>query len=76
MPSEDTTKKTKKEEGSSSDELTAVVEELLDQLQNKFVTVSTEMFAKMDDMTRRLDNLEIALQSTEEKLSNADSKKP
>ncbi|KAI2464879.1 heat shock factor binding protein 1-domain-containing protein [Annulohypoxylon bovei var. microspora] len=64
----------KKDTGNGSDELTAVVEELLDSLSNKFTTVSSEIFAKMDDMTRRLDSLESALQANEEKLSNAASK--
>ncbi|KAI0883225.1 heat shock factor binding protein 1-domain-containing protein [Annulohypoxylon maeteangense] len=63
-----------KEPGNGSDELTAVVEELLDSLSTKFTTVSSEIFAKMDEMTRRLDSLESALQASEEKLSNAASK--
>ncbi|KAI1326810.1 heat shock factor binding protein 1-domain-containing protein [Xylariaceae sp. FL0255] len=49
----------------SSDELTAVVEELLNSLSNKFASVSSEMFTKMDEMSRRLDNLEAALQAKE-----------
>ncbi|KAI1092509.1 heat shock factor binding protein 1-domain-containing protein [Rostrohypoxylon terebratum] len=63
-----------KDAGNGSDELTAVVEELLESLSTKFTTVSSEIFAKMDDMTRRLDNLEAALQATDEKLSNATPK--
>ncbi|KAI1214621.1 heat shock factor binding protein 1-domain-containing protein [Annulohypoxylon truncatum] len=61
--------------GNGTDELTAVVEELLDSLSTKFTTVSSEIFAKMDDMTRRLDNLESALQASEEKLSNVTPKR-
>ncbi|EPS32505.1 hypothetical protein POX_d05335 [Penicillium oxalicum] len=42
-------------------QLTAAVDELLDQLQGKFDKVSKEMFGKLDDMTRRLDELEASL---------------
>ncbi|KAJ2904848.1 heat shock factor binding 1 [Zalerion maritima] len=42
-------------------ELNAAVEELLNSLSNKFAGVSSEIFAKMDEMTRRLDNLEAAV---------------
>lgn len=49
--------------GTSSDELTVVVEDLLNSLSNKFAGVSSEIFAKMDEMSRRLDNLEAALQA-------------
>ncbi|KAI0459822.1 heat shock factor binding protein 1-domain-containing protein [Xylaria acuta] len=58
----------------SSDELTAVVEELLSSLSNKFTTVSGEIFAKMDEMSRRLDNLEAALRANEEKAPSSPSK--
>ncbi|KAI9875872.1 MAG: hypothetical protein M1830_007862 [Pleopsidium flavum] len=44
-------------------ELTAVVDELLNGLSTKFSAVSTEIFAKMDDMSRRLDNLEANIQA-------------
>ncbi|KAG9191343.1 hypothetical protein G6011_09431 [Alternaria panax] len=47
----------------SSEELTAVVDDLLNQLNTKFTTVSSELLAKMDDMSRRLDNLEATIQS-------------
>ncbi|EWG48053.1 hypothetical protein FVEG_07982 [Fusarium verticillioides 7600] len=43
-------------------DVTAAVEELLNSLSNKFAGVSSEIFAKMDEMSRRLDNLEAALQ--------------
>ncbi|TAQ90257.1 hypothetical protein B7494_g1447 [Chlorociboria aeruginascens] len=49
-------------------ELSAVVDELLNSISNKFAGVSSEIFAKMDEMSRRLDNLEAILQS------NADGK--
>ncbi|KAJ5160031.1 uncharacterized protein N7482_007035 [Penicillium canariense] len=42
-------------------QLTAAVDDLLDQLQSKFDNVSKEMFGKLDDMTRRLDELEASL---------------
>ncbi|KAI0430800.1 heat shock factor binding protein 1-domain-containing protein [Xylaria sp. FL1042] len=60
--------------GNSADELTTVVEELLNSLSNKFTTVSSEIFAKMDEMSRRLDNLEAALRANEEKAPGSPSK--
>ncbi|RDA86567.1 hypothetical protein CP532_5989 [Ophiocordyceps camponoti-leonardi (nom. inval.)] len=42
----------------------AAVEELLNSLSNKFSGISSEMFAKMDAMSRRLDKLEAALTLT------------
>lgn len=54
-----------KPENASDDaraDVTAAVEELLNSLSNKFAGVSSEIFAKMDEMSRRLDNLEAALQ--------------
>ncbi|PMD59017.1 uncharacterized protein K444DRAFT_531338, partial [Hyaloscypha bicolor E] len=50
-------------DASASAELSAVVDELLNSLSNKFAGVSSEIFAKMDEMSRRLDNLEATLQS-------------
>jgi len=50
-------------ESSAPAELSAVVDELLNTLSNKFAGVSSEIFAKMDEMSRRLDNLETQLQS-------------
>ncbi|KAI1125387.1 heat shock factor binding protein 1-domain-containing protein [Nemania abortiva] len=64
----------KTEASNSSDELTVVVEELLNSLSNKFTTVSSEIFAKMDEMSRRLDNLEAALRANEEKAPGSPSK--
>ncbi|KAI1503605.1 heat shock factor binding protein 1-domain-containing protein [Biscogniauxia marginata] len=63
-----------KDGNNSSDELTIVVEELLNSLSNKFAGVSSEIFAKMDEMSRRLDNLEAALQANQENGSNPSSK--
>ncbi|KAI3323052.1 heat shock factor-binding protein [Xylariaceae sp. AK1471] len=58
----------------SSDELTVVVEELLNSLSNKFAGVSSEIFAKMDEMSRRLDNLEAALKANKENTPGSPSK--
>ncbi|KAK8101669.1 hypothetical protein PG999_012043 [Apiospora kogelbergensis] len=63
-----------KEEGTPSDELTVVVEELLNSLSNKFAGVSSEIFAKMDEMSRRLDNLESALKASQASDSASASK--
>ncbi|KAI0541026.1 heat shock factor binding protein 1-domain-containing protein [Xylaria digitata] len=63
-----------KNAGNSSDELTTVVEELLNSLSNKFTTVSSEIFTKMDEMSRRLDSLEAALRANEEKPPSSPSK--
>ncbi|KAI0015372.1 heat shock factor-binding protein [Xylariomycetidae sp. FL0641] len=60
--------------GTSSDELTVVVEELLNSLSNKFAGVSSEIFAKMDEMSRRLDNLESALKANKENTPGSPSK--
>ncbi|KAM0435223.1 hypothetical protein ACHAPT_003313 [Fusarium lateritium] len=59
-----------KPENTSDDartDVTAAVEELLNSLSNKFAGVSSEIFAKMDEMSRRLDNLEAALQESKSK---------
>ncbi|CAN8095571.1 unnamed protein product [Discula destructiva] len=42
-------------------ELTQQLDDLLNTLSNKFAGVSSEIFAKMDEMSRRIDNLEAAL---------------
>ncbi|KAF4985452.1 hypothetical protein FGRMN_11203 [Fusarium graminum] len=61
-------------------DVTAAVEELLNSLSNKFAGVSSEIFAKIltlyqvDEMSRRLDNLESALQ--ENKSKDGGSTKP
>lgn len=44
-------------------ELSAQIEDLLNTLSNKFSGVSSEIFAKMDEMSRRLDNLESQLKA-------------
>ncbi|KAK8017534.1 hypothetical protein PG993_013860 [Apiospora rasikravindrae] len=84
-------------EGTPSDELTVVVEELLNSLSNKFAGVSSEIFAKsrrsptcptrrtlqlwilmrviiVDEMSRRLDNLESALKANQASDSVSSSK--
>ncbi|GJN75249.1 heat shock factor binding protein 1 domain-containing protein [Purpureocillium lilacinum] len=64
MSSSDTESKTADKatspEGANAD-VSAAVEDLLNTLSNKFASVSSEIFAKMDEMSRRLDNLESAL---------------
>ncbi|TFB02030.1 hypothetical protein CCMA1212_005932 [Trichoderma ghanense] len=55
----------------SSADVTAAVEELLNSLSNKFAGVSSEIFAKMDEMSRRLDNLEAALVESKNKEAGA-----
>ncbi|KAE8352994.1 heat shock factor binding protein 1-domain-containing protein [Aspergillus coremiiformis] len=45
----------------AQDQLNAAIDELLDQLHHKFDNVSREMFGKLDDMARRLDELEASL---------------
>ncbi|KAF2429769.1 hypothetical protein EJ08DRAFT_590359, partial [Tothia fuscella] len=44
-------------------ELSAVVDELLNQLSTKFSTISSELLSKMDDMSKRLDSLESSIQA-------------
>ncbi|KAI7267153.1 hypothetical protein KC345_g8012 [Hortaea werneckii] len=44
-------------------ELVNVVDDLLAQLQNKFSNVSAELVGKLDEMSRRLDNLEATIQA-------------
>ncbi|KAL2212156.1 heat shock factor binding 1 [Sarocladium strictum] len=48
-------------------DVTAAVEDLLNSLSSKFAGVSSEIFAKMDEMSRRIDTLEAALQENKEK---------
>ncbi|CEL03302.1 hypothetical protein ASPCAL04458 [Aspergillus calidoustus] len=52
-------------------QFTAAVDDLLDQLQHKFDTVSREMFGKFDDMARRLDELESSLSIAEDEAAGA-----
>ncbi|OIW29630.1 hypothetical protein CONLIGDRAFT_631710 [Coniochaeta ligniaria NRRL 30616] len=62
-------------EASTSDdpkqELAAQIDELLNTLSNKFSGVSSEIFAKMDEMSRRLDNLENQLKANTENSSGS-----
>lgn len=55
----------------SSAELAAVVDDLLNQLNTKFTTISSDLLSKMDDMSRRLDNLESQIQAGDGKSSSA-----
>jgi heat shock factor-binding protein 1 len=48
----------------ASSELTAAVDDLLETVRSKFSTATSEMLAKMDDMSRRLDNLEAVLRAS------------
>ncbi|KAL1966791.1 hypothetical protein VTN77DRAFT_3756 [Rasamsonia byssochlamydoides] len=57
--------------GSGAQELAAAVDDLLDQLQHKFDKVSTEIFGKLDDMARRLDELEASLTAVQEEAAAA-----
>ncbi|KAK4109462.1 hypothetical protein N656DRAFT_847816 [Canariomyces notabilis] len=52
-------------------ELTAQLDELLNTLSNKFAGVSSEIFAKMDEMSRRLDNLEAQLMANKDNKSGS-----
>ncbi|KAH8909047.1 hypothetical protein BR93DRAFT_967071 [Coniochaeta sp. PMI_546] len=52
-------------------ELAAQIDELLNTLSNKFSGVSSEIFAKMDEMSRRLDNLEAQLKANTENNSGS-----
>ncbi|KAK4963602.1 hypothetical protein LTR10_001231 [Elasticomyces elasticus] len=47
-------------------ELVAVVDDLLNQLSSKFGNLSSELIGKMDEMSRRLDNLEATIQAGNE----------
>lgn len=66
----DSSLNTNKPDNTSDDaraDVTAAVEDLLNTLSNKFAGVSSEIFAKLDEMSRRLDNLEAALQESKGK---------
>jgi len=63
------------EDSRADADVTAAVEELLNSLSNKFAGVSSEIFAKMDEMSRRLDNLEAALQDNSKSKDAAGSSK-
>ncbi|RKF60566.1 putative heat shock factor-binding protein [Erysiphe neolycopersici] len=50
-------------DASAPAEFSVVVDDLLNTLSNKFAGVSSEIFAKMDEMSRRLDDLETSLKN-------------
>ncbi|KAL1606185.1 hypothetical protein SLS60_003586 [Paraconiothyrium brasiliense] len=58
----------------SSVELQQVVDDLLTQLQNKFSNVSSELLAKMEDMSQRLDALEATIQTGDGSKASGPSK--
>ncbi|KAK8180743.1 heat shock factor binding protein 1-domain-containing protein [Phyllosticta citribraziliensis] len=58
----ETTTPSSSDSESGSAELTAVVDDLLNQLSTKFQGISKELLDKMDDMSRRLDALESTIQ--------------
>ncbi|KAG5925595.1 hypothetical protein E4U42_004144 [Claviceps africana] len=58
---------------SSNADVSAAVEDLLNTLSNKFASVSSEIFAKMDEMSRRLEKLEAALQEGKDKEASSKS---
>ncbi|KAL8722950.1 MAG: hypothetical protein Q9225_000642 [Loekoesia sp. 1 TL-2023] len=51
-------------------ELIKAVDELLDDLSTKFSKVSTEVFAKMDEMAQRLDELEASIKASADNNEN------
>ncbi|ROT43195.1 hypothetical protein SODALDRAFT_33250 [Sodiomyces alkalinus F11] len=60
-------------EDTKAADVNAAVEELLNTLSNKFAGISSEIFAKMDEMSRRLDNLEAALLADKGKEGDSNS---
>ncbi|KAI5252221.1 hypothetical protein E4T42_03638 [Aureobasidium subglaciale] len=48
----------------SSEDLATVVDDLLAQLSTKFANISSDLLTKMDEMSRRLDNLETSIQAS------------
>ncbi|KAM3435815.1 hypothetical protein MY1884_007139 [Beauveria asiatica] len=70
MSSDDRDSNTPVQNNSGDDartEFNAAVEELLNTIQNKFAGVSSEIFAKLDDMSSRLDKLEAELRENNSK---------
>lgn len=57
----------------AASELSTMIDSLLNDLTSKFTAVANELTAKMDDMSRRIDNLEQSLteQETQEAKSDA-----
>lgn len=56
-------------------ELTAAVDDLLNTLRSKFSVATSGMLAKMDDMSRRLDNLEAVLRVQDESAQHTEAVK-
>ncbi|KAG9235887.1 heat shock factor binding protein 1-domain-containing protein [Amylocarpus encephaloides] len=48
---------------SAPGELSDLIDQLLNDLSNKFASVSSELFAKMDEMSRRIDSLEASIRA-------------
>ncbi|KAL8951877.1 MAG: hypothetical protein Q9222_002183 [Ikaeria aurantiellina] len=55
----------------SPNEFIKAVDELLDNLSAKFSKVSTEVFAKMDEMAQRLDELEASIKASADNSESA-----
>ncbi|KAI4738442.1 hypothetical protein E4T50_11105 [Aureobasidium sp. EXF-12298] len=60
----DTTDSSNGPEASPSEDLATVVDDLLSQLSTKFTNISSDLLTKMDEMSRRLDNLEASIQAS------------
>ncbi|KAK6004441.1 hypothetical protein QM012_008303 [Aureobasidium pullulans] len=60
----DTTEASNVPDTSSSEDLATVVDDLLNQLSTKFTNISSDLLTKMDEMSRRLDNLEASIQAS------------
>ncbi|KAI2608692.1 heat shock factor binding protein 1-domain-containing protein [Hypoxylon fragiforme] len=65
----------KKEPGNNgADELSNLIEDLLNTLSTKFDGVSNEIFSKMDEMAKRIDNLESSLRAGDDPSNSSPSK--
>ncbi|MCJ1247749.1 hypothetical protein MMC30_004964 [Trapelia coarctata] len=51
-------------------ELNQMVDEMIEELEHKLGAVSAEIMAKMDDMSRRLDNLEASIHAQNNQAAN------
>ncbi|KAH0416123.1 hypothetical protein KCU90_g13961, partial [Aureobasidium melanogenum] len=60
----ETTEAANTPDASSSEDLATVVDDLLNQLSTKFTNISSDLLTKMDEMSRRLDNLEASIQAS------------
>ncbi|KAF2762726.1 hypothetical protein EJ05DRAFT_495590 [Pseudovirgaria hyperparasitica] len=56
-------------------ELSQAVEEMLNSITTKFSVVSAELLEKMDEMSRRLDNLETTIQASARSPAKGESSK-